>query len=320
MAKKGKHILEAIRPIYILSRITGTIAIKRNKSGELTKSYPQSFLSVFYFVIFTIPAFYHYESAFNFSTHIEISTIIYASSTLFIFINIAFLITAVVLTNCHTKQIITIMENLFEIDKALENMGAQNQLLEANYSAWKHIRIALILFALYALPTNGIGFICNINSEIMIINFFIVHSVNFSTKLQYYFATRIFYFRFKQLNDFLKVLVNESRKSAKYPLVEKSFEKDIRDISKVHKKLVDSAGLLNNAYSFTLLFDVVLYTLTLLNSGYFIVFNIIVNKHLNFFFFFLTVTIVLLLIYNLGELLVLIRSTILMCYEVRKWL
>lgn len=316
MSKQIKLVLEASKPIYFLSRIAATVAIKKNKSGELHKSHLQGVLSVIYFIIFSIPAFIYYEKILHFTQTIEVSIIIAGASKAYLTLSITSLITATILTNCYSHTIVSIIERLANVDKQLENFNVRTTLLQSNYSLWKDTVLSSVVYFLFVFPLVLLGFNFNINSAVVVLNLAVVLLVNFSTKLQYYFATRLFYFRFKVLNDLLKAFVVDSKRIAKYPLVEEAFHKSIKEISNIHRELVKAARLVNSSYSFCLLFHVLLYLLGLLDLIYFVTFKFITIIDLNKSMILLFINYLIILVYNLIELYVLIRSTSLMCYEV----
>lgn len=314
MTKRVKKFWETCKPIYIISRITGTIALERNESGELTKSYSQSTLSILYSIIFTIPAFIYYEGNVHFISNLDVSTTIYISSEIYVFVHTASLITVPILTNCFTKKLITIIETLSEIDKKLEEtISCKNLLLETNYSIWKHSIFGSIFCPVYIILPNLFVLITHQSPIIIVANYTATMLINSTIKLQCYFATRILYYRFKTLNSLLRVLVDRSEQST---LNEKSFQKSLKEISKLHKDLVGLSRSVNDIFSFPLLFQFILYVLGLLNSSYFVTYKFVSGDYLKPDIFFLLINIFLVLILNLIELFVLIRSTALMCSEV----
>lgn len=311
-----KTIREASKPVYIFSRFAGTVAIKRTTPEELTKSYPQSLLSIIYFAIFTIPAFVYYEDAFNFIKEADVSTTIFITSQVFLVTNFTSIITSAFLIHFYSKTIIAGVETLLDVDKNFDKINSQETLLRTNYSIWKRSIIALMGCLFCSLLPNVMALRINNSSAIITLNFSAAILINSSIKLQYYFASQILYFRFKTLSGLLSALVERSKRCPSYPTSEKSFEKALSKIGKIHKDLVGLAKSVNLIYSVPLLFYVVLYLFSGLNSGYFVVYNFVTGNPLGPFVFLLYVNVSILLTYNLVEFFVLIRSTTSMCCEV----
>lgn len=173
-----------------------------------------------------------------------------------------------------------------EADTCLSAMGYRGALININFYIWKFCKF----ISIGATTTVLSGFIISIlgNEQLSYLPFwwqsltfcisYLLHIIIVS---QFIVWCAVLQKRFQLLSDILKGMAFQSHFSDNYPENEIKFIVAIRNIAVTHYKLTQITKKFANAYSFSLLLQVVIYFILFLCEGYILVYILVISNQMD---------------------------------------